>query len=191
MSKIYLYLNVEERKQYYIDREVDQFYVARLAPLRGKDWSWYFVGFMIVAGSSIATMHTRIDNFYIPRATVVSNSLLLAILLVAAGMFCFWAKKRARSWFDTKNYQPILLEDERKKYLLEKAKGNAVFTLGFTMIAFCCTIICIVFFMRTSESRLYVLTSIPLFLFAGVVHRAKVQLIERKYIVQHLAQYKK
>jgi len=93
-SKIPLCGNKIENSEYFVCQETNQFYITYFTPSKSKDWSWYFVGLVIATGSSIAALHARIDSFYIPRSSVVSNGLILAVLFVAAVIFHFWAKKK-------------------------------------------------------------------------------------------------
>ena len=186
-EKIFLRLVNEEDAAYFIDRETSQFYKAYAGP-RKYD-ALISVGVVMLFGSAIIAFHDAIDSFYIPRASTASNVLLLAALPVLAIVFHFRAKKKQKERFAEQRLQPIGLEDEEKKTFLEKTKNDSILLLMVVAILLPAACVLAFIFLRTSESRLFVLTGGALFAFAAFMNWISFLFLRLKIINKRLKQY--
>ena len=193
MSKIYLHSDRIEHKIYYIDRETKQFYISNYmssyALGQGKDWTNYFLGFLIVFGFVITALHDRVDHFYIPLSSTASNAILLVVLVIMSIIFYLRTKKKFLN-MPERSTQPVSLKNEMEQYLFKKLIGTSILFIGLLVVALCGAMIAGIFFMNTSGSRMYVLAGLLLFIFAGLAPRTRTVLVDMKFIAEQLKRYK-
>ncbi|MCL2367369.1 MAG: hypothetical protein FWC72_00080 [Oscillospiraceae bacterium] len=176
MDKIHLMEVNYENRVYYVDPKTGEFYTTYVkANTRAL---FVGVGIAIALGFVMTAFFEEIDSFYIPRSSTTSNALLLAAVVVAATIFHFWIKKRSKKKLAAlkQTLQPVSLKDTRKREILEKTESLGIFCLIIMAVLLPTACILGYFFMRTSESRLFVLAGSFLIIFAGSVHWIKYML---------------
>ena len=191
-KKIRVASDVKEHSVYAIGQETGQFYVASLEKGKKVNAVPYAVGLVLI----VMALRSRINAFYIPRATVASNTLLLSALIVVAIAFYFWVKRYIRrkgKKIDENEYQAVSLTDEKKKYLLKKSltgEGSARVTV---IVLILLTVGSIVWFLMTSDVLIYMFTGLFFLICAFVFHIFMLIPEDDKariaFIKEHLAQY--
>jgi len=170
MDKIFLANDQNDKRSCFMDKDTDQFYVVLNYVPKSRNIGPFAVGFFAIFGSTFTALGDTIDSFYVPRASVVSNLLLLAMAIGIAIFFRFWLGKKAKQGRETqirKEFLPVFLEDKKKKELLKKSLGAGYMTLGLIVASLVSAIILVSLFLQTSRSVFYTwaLFSMVLFIF--------------------------
>jgi len=169
MDKMVLIEARQESRIYYIDLGTGKFYMV--PPKSYKDRGGLIFFLVIISGPTLTALRETIDRFYIPRATIMSNVLLLAAMIGVATIFHVWtkrlAKKKIKEQID--NLQPISLEDQKKEEIMRKTIEAGKIALGSIVGILLVAVILSVVFMITSRSVFYIWALVSTVTFAVVI----------------------
>ena len=175
---------------YYMDTDTDQFYLAKFMETNKENRKTYIaIAITILFGGTITALHQAIDRFYVPRATTLSNVLLLIALFIGVSFFTFRFIKASKKKHEPTDYRPVSLSDKQKKSLLKNAlqtNERAEPILAVLLLVGLGTSIGFIF---TSMSILYGFTSLAIFLVVLFIPNEETR-TQNKIFKERLAQNK-
>lgn len=186
MEKIFLY-GTKESKYYFSDLTFEQFYISDKS--QSKSSANYMPWIMVLIMPGIMAFHGRIDQFYVSRATIASNVLLLGVLIVLVMIISLIPKRYMKKRFSTFHLEPLLLEEKEKKEALSETVRSGRFVRGLTLTMVAIAGISGLIFLITSRAVPYTMTWMFLFIFAFLAPLMKDVKVRIKLAEERLAQY--